>query len=221
MISRSMVDGLFSSYSADIWSIGVSLYVLIYGRLPIQFSNLMDYMVKMKNYNSPPPLDGISSELKQLLTSLLNPDVALRPTLKGILVGWLAGLFQIDFPVDKTFWIFVSRSRFFWNVQLFLDYQGSSPLQNSSSNSNINWTSPSFLHDNDVIDYLVTLIDDVGPFFSITVRSSSAKTLTLQQFLLPLLRFDEMQRSGNKRWCAPFCASVVVCEARASAAAWR
>ena len=221
MISRSMVDGLFSSYSADIWSIGVSLYVLIYGRLPIQFSNLMDYMVKMKNYNSPPPLDGISSELKQLLTSLLNPDVALRPTLKGILVGWLAGLFQIDFPVDKTFWIFVSRSRFFWNVQLFLDYQGSSPLQNRSSNSNINWTSPTYMHDNDVIDYLVTLIDDVGPFFSITVRSSSAKTLTLQQFLLPLLRFDEMQRSGNKRWCAPFCASVVVCEARASAAAWR
>ena len=47
----------------------------------------MDYMVKMKNYNSLPPLDGISSELKQLLTSLLNPDVSLRPTIKGILVN--------------------------------------------------------------------------------------------------------------------------------------
>lgn len=87
MISRLMLDGLFSSYSADIWSIGVSLYILIYGRLPIRFSNLMDYMVKMKNYNSLPPLDGISSELKQLLTSLLNPDVSLRPTIKGILVN--------------------------------------------------------------------------------------------------------------------------------------
>ena len=72
----------------------------------------MDYMVKMKNYNSLPPLEGISSELRQLLTSLLNPDVALRPTLKGILVGRLAERSQIDFPVDKTFWIFVSRSRF-------------------------------------------------------------------------------------------------------------
>ena len=101
--------------------------------------------------------------------------------------------------MDKTFWILVSGSRFLRNVQLFLDYQDSSPLQNSSNNSNINWTSPSFLHDNDVIDYLVTLIDDVRPFSSIDVRNSSAKTLSLQQFLLPLLRFDGMQRSGNKR----------------------
>lgn len=65
--------------------------------------------------------------------------------------------------MDKTFWIFVSRSRFLRHVQLFLDYQDSSPLHTSSNNSTNDWTSPSFLHHNDVIDYLVTLIDDVFP----------------------------------------------------------
>lgn len=100
----------------------------------------MDYMVKMKNYNSPPPLDGISSELKQLLTSLLNPDVALRPTLKGILTSQWIKHFGFSFQEAG--------------------FSETSPLQNSSNNTNINWTSPSFLHDNDVIDYLVTLIDD-------------------------------------------------------------
>ena len=85
-ISRSLWDGLFSSYSADIWAMGVSLYVLVLGRLPIQGSNLMDLMTSMKNYNAVPPMEGISDELKALLSSLLNPDVSLRPTLKEILV---------------------------------------------------------------------------------------------------------------------------------------
>lgn len=31
-------------------------------------------------------MEGISDELKALLSSLLNPDVSLRPTLKEILV---------------------------------------------------------------------------------------------------------------------------------------
>ena len=65
---------------------GVSLYVLVLGRLPIQGSNLMDLMTSMKNYNAVPPMEGISDELKALLSSLLNPDVSLRPTLKEILV---------------------------------------------------------------------------------------------------------------------------------------
>ena len=65
---------------------GVSLYVLVLGRLPIQGSNLMDLMTSMKNYDAVPPMEGISDELKALLSSLLNPDVSLRPTLKEILV---------------------------------------------------------------------------------------------------------------------------------------
>lgn len=46
----------------------------------------MDLMTSMKNYNAVPPMEGISDELKALLSSLLNPDVSLRPTLKEILV---------------------------------------------------------------------------------------------------------------------------------------
>ena len=81
-----IVDGLFSSYSADLWSMGVCLYYLAFGKSPFLYSNIIDLITNIRSYNVLPEMEGISVELEKLLSAMLNPDVAERPCLEDIMV---------------------------------------------------------------------------------------------------------------------------------------
>ena len=80
------IDGLFSSYSADLWSMGVCLYYLTFGKSPILYTNIIDLITNIKSYNVLPKMEGISVDLENLLSAMLNPDVAERPCLEDIMV---------------------------------------------------------------------------------------------------------------------------------------
>ena len=82
-----ILDGLFSSYSADMWALGACLLELTTGLSPVPCSNLLDLITNLRSYAGLPELPNCSSELKELLQSMLNPDIGSRPCLNAIMVG--------------------------------------------------------------------------------------------------------------------------------------
>ena len=81
------IDGSFSSYSEDMWSLGVSLFCLRFLRSVIPSSSLIDLAVNNENYCELPDMEGASPELQSLLGNLLRPEVSERPSLREVLVG--------------------------------------------------------------------------------------------------------------------------------------
>ena len=79
-------EGLFSSYSADLWSLGVSLYFLVFGRPHVPIAKGLQLNEIIMNYSHLPSMEGVSKELQELLSLLLNPDVGKRPSLDYVLV---------------------------------------------------------------------------------------------------------------------------------------
>lgn len=78
---------MFSSYSADLWSLGVCLYFLVFGKSPVPLATGIQLQHSIMNYSELPPMEGVSQELQELLSQMLNPDVGKRPCLVSILVG--------------------------------------------------------------------------------------------------------------------------------------
>ena len=62
------------------------LLELTTGKAPVPCSNLFELTTNLRNYDSSPSLTGLSPELKELLSSMLNKDVSERPNLKAICV---------------------------------------------------------------------------------------------------------------------------------------
>ena len=79
-------EGLFSSYSADLWALGVCLYFLTFGKSYLPLVSGLQLYETIMNYSALPSMEGVSSELQELLSLMINPDVGKRPCLLAILV---------------------------------------------------------------------------------------------------------------------------------------
>ncbi|PBK68880.1 Pkinase-domain-containing protein [Armillaria solidipes] len=73
------------SFEVDTWSTGVILYTLVVGRPPFQTKEVKGIYnrIKQNDYDFPPERP-VSSEAKELITSILASDPQLRPTVHEI-----------------------------------------------------------------------------------------------------------------------------------------
>lgn len=86
---------LYDAKMADIWSSGVVLYIMLYGKYPFDLEDDADVtelsrsalmLERMENEKYPMPSHVITSlECTDLLKKMLKPDPAKRITLEGIL----------------------------------------------------------------------------------------------------------------------------------------
>lgn len=74
------------SYEVDIWSLGVIIYTLLYGRPPYETADVkLTYKrIKINNYSFPEGIK-VHPTAKKLISSILNLDPSKRPTLDQIL----------------------------------------------------------------------------------------------------------------------------------------
>ena len=74
----------FQGFSADIWSAGIVLYAMVQGKVPFFTKEVQDlYMMITKNSYS--PLEGVSKELEDLISKLLDKNPQTRITSEEIL----------------------------------------------------------------------------------------------------------------------------------------
>lgn len=74
------------SYEVDIWSIGIILYVMLYGKPPFQSKNVEAIYDRIKRIDYEfPENNTVSEEAKDLIMSLLTFDPERRPTLERIM----------------------------------------------------------------------------------------------------------------------------------------
>ena len=73
----------YSPYSADIWSLGVTVYYCLTGELPFQASSvkILKELILSGTYTLP---SGLSPEMKWFIVSSLNNDPGKRPSLENI-----------------------------------------------------------------------------------------------------------------------------------------
>jgi serine/threonine-protein kinase len=64
--------------AADLYSLGAVTYELLSGRPPYEFESLAELPVKQRE-GPPPPIDGVSEELQQVVRRCLAPDPGDRP----------------------------------------------------------------------------------------------------------------------------------------------
>ncbi|CAF1670568.1 unnamed protein product, partial [Adineta ricciae] len=81
--SCEILQGIpYHAIPADIWSCGVILYIMVYGSMPFDDSNirkLVRYQLEKKIHFS--RYKTLSIECKQLILSLVEPDIKLRLTM--------------------------------------------------------------------------------------------------------------------------------------------
>ncbi|KAF5305416.1 hypothetical protein FQR65_LT18700, partial [Abscondita terminalis] len=71
--------------AADIWSMGITLYSLVYGRVPFSEENIISLYSRIKNHPLEfPPSPNISSALKDIISKMLVKDPNQRITLADI-----------------------------------------------------------------------------------------------------------------------------------------
>ncbi|GBG74173.1 hypothetical protein CBR_g17887 [Chara braunii] len=78
----------------DIWAIGITLYMMIYGTVPFQASNLMQLSDRIQNQDLEFPTEprGVSEDLKLLLLGILDKDPNCRMSLIDIMSHqWMTG----------------------------------------------------------------------------------------------------------------------------------
>lgn len=74
------------SYEVDIWSIGIILYVMLFGKPPFQSKNVNTIYERIKaNDYTFPETSEVSQEAKDLISSLLADDPNSRPSLDNII----------------------------------------------------------------------------------------------------------------------------------------
>ena len=103
------------SNKADIWSLGVILYFMVYGHLPFEGESIQEISQKI-SYSDPVYATTTSCELIDLMQRLLNKNPSQRPSITEILKHpWLnhTGLLQrIKDNVEKYFRIESDRPKF-------------------------------------------------------------------------------------------------------------
>ncbi|CAJ1048582.1 testis-specific serine/threonine-protein kinase 6 [Xyrichtys novacula] len=71
---------------SDVWSMGVVMYMMLYAVNPYDTSNITRQMeLQMQRNTNLPDTPGVSSEAKDLIQSILHPDVDQRITISNIL----------------------------------------------------------------------------------------------------------------------------------------
>lgn len=78
--------GQVSGKAADIWSMGVTLYCLRYGRIPFEKTGVLELYdaIKKDNFELGP---GCSDDFKDLMKKLLEKDPEKRIKIEGIRVS--------------------------------------------------------------------------------------------------------------------------------------
>lgn len=103
------------SCKADIWSLGVILYFMVYGHLPFEGENIQEISQKI-SYSDPFYAPTVSCECIDLMQRLLNKNQDQRPSISEILRHpWLnhTSLLQmIKCNVEKYFSIESSKPKF-------------------------------------------------------------------------------------------------------------
>lgn len=80
----------YCGFKADIWSIGVTMYALLFGYLPYFSTDVMKLFEKIEKDPLVFPASCVDEDLKDLLRSILEKDPEKRITLDGILAHkWL------------------------------------------------------------------------------------------------------------------------------------
>eukprot|EP00826_Nyctotherus_ovalis_P047903 TRINITY_DN5584_c0_g1_i4.p1 TRINITY_DN5584_c0_g1~~TRINITY_DN5584_c0_g1_i4.p1 ORF type:complete len:444 (+),score=96.81 TRINITY_DN5584_c0_g1_i4:1226-2557(+) len=85
-----LMDKGYEGFGVDIWSAGIALHAMLYGKVPFKANNMRD-LNKMIMKGSYSLKDGISPEAKHLLTKMLEVNPKKRITTSEILKhSWLA-----------------------------------------------------------------------------------------------------------------------------------
>ena len=93
----------YNGYAADIWSLGVVLYVILAGCLPFDEENLVQLFEKVSAGEYTMPM-WLSDDAQDMLRSMLQVDPLQRPTTKELLDRpWMQG------SVDRTSGIAIGR----------------------------------------------------------------------------------------------------------------
>ncbi len=91
----------YNGYAADIWSLGVVLYVILAGCLPFDEENLVQLFEKVTAGEFTMPM-WLSEESQEILQSMLQVDPSKRPTAKELLGhAWMRG--SVDLTSGMAF----------------------------------------------------------------------------------------------------------------------
>ncbi|CAG8526133.1 10758_t:CDS:10 [Cetraspora pellucida] len=75
------------SFEADVWSLGVIMYTLLFGRPPFQTEGKVDQIykkIKELKYDFPGNINDVSKEAKALINLMLTLDPEKRPTIQQV-----------------------------------------------------------------------------------------------------------------------------------------
>uniref|UniRef100_A0A7S1PF91 Protein kinase domain-containing protein n=1 Tax=Percolomonas cosmopolitus TaxID=63605 RepID=A0A7S1PF91_9EUKA len=93
----------FDGKIADIWSLGVTLFIFVFGHIPFDGSSLIEIYRNIRNQPLEiPNLPAVSNELKDLLSCMLEKDPQKRITISDIKThSWMLGEFSFEAPNES------------------------------------------------------------------------------------------------------------------------